>query len=286
MATGCAWGTTQPLGKVATSTGYGPFGLIFWQLVVGALVLWPLVLLSGPVRIGLRAFGWAALIAMIGTVIPNFTFYLSVARLPAGIMSIIICTVPMMSYPIAIALGMDRLQAGRLLGLACGLTGVALIALPGSSLPDPAMAAFLPVAMVGPLFYAIEGNVVARIGTAGMGALQAMALASAVGAVIAAPLALASGQWVNPLVPWEAAEWALVGSSVAHAMAYAAYVWLASRAGAVFASQCSYIVTGTGVMWSSILLGERFGSWVWVALAVMLAGLVLVQPRATPQRGV
>lgn len=286
VATGCAWGTTQPLGKLATSTGYLPFGLIFWQLVIGALVLGPLALASGPVRVGARALGWAALIAMIGTVIPNFTFYLSVARLPAGIMAIIICTVPMMSYPIAMALGMDRLQAARLLGLACGLTGVALIALPGSSLPDPAMAGFLPLAMVGPLFYAVEGNVVARIGTAGMPAVQAMAMVSAVGAVIAAPLALASGQWVNPLVPWGVAEWALAGSSVAHALAYAAYVWLAARAGAVFASQCSYIVTGTGVLWASVLLGETFGPWVWVALAVMLAGLALVQPRDTPRRGV
>jgi drug/metabolite transporter (DMT)-like permease len=286
VAMGCAWGTTQPLGKLATTTGYQPFGLIFWQLVIGALVLWPLAVLTGPVRVGARALGWAALIAMIGTVIPNYTFYLSVERLPAGIMSIIICTVPMMSYPMAIALGMDRLQAGRLLGLACGLTGVALIALPGSSLPDPAMAAFLPVAMVGPLFYAIEGNVVARIGTLGMPAVQAMALASSVGAVIAAPLALGTGQWVTPQAAWGVAEWALVGSSVAHAMAYAAYVWLAARAGAVFASQCSYIVTGTGVMWAALLLGERFGPWVWAALAVMLAGLALVQPRDRPQRGV
>jgi drug/metabolite transporter (DMT)-like permease len=279
VATGCAWGTTQPLGKVATSTGHQPLGLIFWQLVIGALVLGPLAVLARPVRVGARALGWAVLIALIGTIIPNYTFYLSVARLPAGIMSIIICTVPMMAYPMAMALGMDRLQGMRLAGLGCGLTGVALIALPGTSLPEPGMAAFLPLAMVGPLFYAIEGNVVARIGTAGMGALQAMALASAVGAVMAAPLAVASGQWVDPRGAWGVAEWALAGTSVAHALAYAAYVWLAARAGAVFASQCSYIVTGTGVLWAWALLGESFSIWVLAALAVMLAGLALVQPR-------
>ncbi len=251
--------------------------------MIGALVLGPVAFLSGPVRVGRRALGWAALIAMIGTVIPNYTFYLSVARLPAGIMSIIICTVPMMSYPIAIALGMDRLQAGRLIGLACGLVGVALIALPAASLPDPAMAAFLPLAMIGPLFYALESNVVARIGTAGMSAVQAMALVSVVGAMIAAPLALATGQWVNPTGPWSGSEWALVAASVAHAVAYSAYVWLASRAGAVFAAQSGYIVTGTGVLWAYVLLAEVFSVWVWAALAVMLLGLALVQPRDRPR---
>ena len=30
---GIGWGSTQPLGKIAASTGHGAFGLIFWQLL-------------------------------------------------------------------------------------------------------------------------------------------------------------------------------------------------------------------------------------------------------------
>jgi drug/metabolite transporter (DMT)-like permease len=73
---------------------------------------------------------------------------------------------------------------------------------------------------------------------------------------------------------------------VAHALAYSAYVWLAARAGAVFASQSGYFVTGSGVLWAFLLLGEVFSAWVWAALVVMLLGLTLVQPRDRPQRGV
>jgi drug/metabolite transporter (DMT)-like permease len=47
----------------------------------------------------------------------------------------------------------------------------------------------------------------------------------------------------------------------------------------VFASQCSYIVTAAGLLWAMLLLGERFSPWVWAAVAVMLFGLSLVQPR-------
>ncbi len=54
-------------------------------------------------------------------------------------------------------------------------------------------------------------------------------------------------------------------------------------AGSVFASQCAYLVTGSGVIWAMVLLGERFQPVVWLALAVMLAGVALVQPR--PARG-
>jgi len=218
-------------------------------------------------------------IALIGTLIPNSTFYLSVAHLPGGVMSILISTVPLLSLPLALALGMDRFDALRLLGLCCGVLGVALIALPQTSLPSPDMVAWLPVALIGPLFYAMEGNYVAKWGTAGLDAVQAMFWASSVGALMALPLTLWSGQWISPLPPYGVPELALIASSCVHALVYAGYVWLAARAGAVFATQVAYVVTGSGVLWAMLLLGERFSGWVWAALAVMLLGLFLVQPR-------
>ncbi|WP_371931063.1 hypothetical protein [Roseovarius sp. MMSF_3281] len=36
---GAGWGLTTPLSKIAVSEGYRQFGLIFWQLVVSAVLL-------------------------------------------------------------------------------------------------------------------------------------------------------------------------------------------------------------------------------------------------------
>ena len=68
-------------------------------------------------------------------------------------------------------------------------------------------------------------------------------------------------------------------SGVLNALAYSGYIWLVGRAGSVFASQIAYLVTGFGVLWSMALLGERYSAWVWLAFALMLAGIALVQPR-------
>jgi len=277
---GFGWGSTQPLGKLATSTGHPPFGLIFWQLVVCVVVLGSITLARGKAMpLHRSALVFYSVVAFLGTLIPNATFYISVARLPAGIMSILISMVPLLAFPLAMAVGLDRFTYARLAGLLLGLCGVALIALPDASLPDPAMVAFLPLAMVGPLFYALEGTFVQKFGTAGMDPVQAMFGASVVGLVVITPVMLGLGQWISPLPPWGVAEGALVLSSAMHGLLYAGYVALAARAGAVFAAQTSYIVTASGVVWAMILLGERFSPFVWAAMAVMLAGLALVQPR-------
>lgn len=279
---GLGWGATQPLGKIAASTGNPPFGLIFWQLVVCVLVLGAPTLLRGKGLPRTPAALWFfVVVAVLGTLVPSTAFYLSIARLPAGIMSILISAVPLIAFPLALALGMDRFSLRRVLGLALGMAGVLLIALPEASLPEAGMAAFLPLALIGPLFYALENTYVARFGMAGMDAVQAMFGASLVGLALCVPLMLALGQgFMLPLPPGRA-EWALILSSAMHALLYASFVWLTSRAGSVFAAQTSYIVTASGVIWAMLLLGERFSPWVWAALAVMLAGLTLVRP--TPQ---
>lgn len=278
---GIGWGSTQPLGKIAASTGHPPFALLFWQMVVMVLVLGAISLVRGKGLVFTRrALTFYVIVALLGTVIPNTTFYISVARLPSGIMSIIVSCIPMIAFPMGVALGMDRFELRRLLGLLLGLTGVALIALPRASLPDPAMVAFLPLAMVGPLFYAAEGTFVARFGTAGMDPVQAMFGTSIVALILVTPLVLLTGQWVTPAFPLDKAAVALILSSAAHGLLYATYVGLAARVGAVFAGQSSYVTTLSGVVWAMILLGERFSPLIWAAAAIMLIGISLVRPRS------
>lgn len=281
VACGLAWGSTQSLGKLAVSTGYRPFGLLFWQFTLGmALMGLVMAVRRRPPVLTRRALSFALVVALLGSVLPGITFWTSVERLPAGIMSLLISTVPLIAFVIALLLRQDRFTGLRALGLLCGAGGVVLIAAPEASLPVAGQAAFLPFAMLGPLFYAMETNYVQRAGMGEMDAFQAMALVSGIGAVIVLPLALATGQFIDPFVPWGRAEWAFLAGSVTHVLTYAAFVWLAARAGSVFASQCSYIVTASGLVWATALLGERVPSTLWAAMALLLAGLALVQPRA------
>ena len=124
------------------------------------------------------------------------------------------------------------------------------------------MALFLPLALIAPGFYALEGNVVAKWGTGGLDPLQLLFGASLVGLAFALPAALASGQFIDPRPPWGAPDVALVAvGAIVSAVVYAGYVWLIGRAGSVFAAQV--VLSGHRIRACSgrwLILGERYSA--------------------------
>ncbi|WP_428926067.1 DMT family transporter [Marinibacterium sp. SX1] len=277
---GLGWGLTMPLSKTAVSTGFEHFGLIFWQSVIGATLLAGINLARArPIARGGAQWRTWIVMAFCGTLVPSAAFYAAIAHLPAGVMAIVISLVPMLAFPIAMALGLERFAWRRAIGLALGLAGTLILILPDASLPDPAMLIWIPVALIAPLCYAVEGNYVARWGTAGLDPFQTMLGACLVSAVLVLPAALVSGQFISPLRSYGAAETALVFYALISIMAYSGYVWLVGLAGAVFAVQVSYLVTAFGVIASLVFLGERYSPFIWLAFALVLGGIFLVQPR-------
>lgn len=281
---GAGWGMTIPLTKIAVSTGFGHFGLIFWQLVIGSVLMAVLSVVRGkglPIsRSGLRVF---AVVALIGTLIPNTASYQAAVHVPAGVMSLLLSMIPMFAFPVALAMRLDRFSWRRLAGLGAGLLGVLVIVMPGVSADLQAPVFWMMVALIAGLCYAMEGNVVAKWGTAGLDAIQVLFGASVLGAIVILPLTLSSGQFIAPSELLGTAGYALIIASVAHTLVYAGYVWLVGRAGPVFTVQVSYLVTGFGILWAKLILNETYPPALWAALALMFVGMYLVQPRAKPE---
>ncbi|AZQ69671.1 DMT family transporter [Silicimonas algicola] len=277
---GAGWGLSQPLSKIAVGGGHGTLGLMVWQLVIAATLLTAVqAALGARLRTDRAALLVYAAVALTGTVIPNAFSFEAVRHLPSGLVSILLSLVPIFAFPLALALRTERYSPVRAAGLLLGLAGVLMIVGPEASLPDRAMIVFVPLALVAPFFYALEGNIVAKWGTAGLTPVGVLHGAVLLSLVLVVPMAFATGQWIDPRPPWGAPEAALVLSSVINIAVYTGYVWMVGRAGAVFAVQVSYLVTGFGVLWAMAILSETFSPWVWAAMAVMLLGTVLVQPK-------
>jgi drug/metabolite transporter (DMT)-like permease len=281
LAIGLAWGSTIPLSKIAVSSGHRPLGLIFWQLLFSSVVLVAISVGRGvKPRLHRPILLFFLVVGLLGTILPNSFSYLAISQLPAGVMAIIIASVPMFSLAIANTLRIERFSVIRSAGVLLGAVAVSVLILPETSLPEPEKAIFVLLALVAPFCYGMEGNYIATRGPRGVDAATTLLGASVLGTFIAAPLALATGSWVDLFTPWQAPEWALLLNSLFHVGAYTGYIWLVGMAGPVFSSQVSYVVTLAGVFFSAMILNEGYSSWVWAALVLMLAGLALVRPGA------
>jgi drug/metabolite transporter (DMT)-like permease len=280
VALGLTWGLSIPLTKIAVSSGHQPLGLIFWQLLVAAIVLSGISLRrrTRP-PLNRRTLVYFLTIGLIGTILPNSFSYLAAAQLPAGVMAIIIASVPMFTLVIANTFRMEGFSLVRRSGVLLGAAAVTILILPETSLPEPGKAIFVLVALAAPFFYGAEGNYIATRAPRGVDPVATLLGASIFGMAIAGPMAFATGTWVNLLEPWQAPEWALLLSSLCHVAAYTGYIWLVGAAGPVFSSLVAYVVTLSGVFFSALILSENYSSWVWMALILMIGGLALVQPR-------
>lgn len=280
MVLGAGWGLTMPLSKIAVSTGYLPFGIIFWQSLIIATMF---IVISCLRRKGLP-LRWVHMrlylaVGLMGTILPNGLSNTAAVHLPAGLLAILLSTVPMMAFPVALLLGLDRFQMLRAGGLLLGLIGVLILIVPDASLPEGAAAIYIPVALGAALCYGTEGNLVALWRCEDLDPVQIMLGGSIVALTLSAGLALTLDQWINPVTYWGAAEYALVASSLTHGVVYGIFVWLVGRAGPVFAVQVAYPVTAFGVIWSMILLNESYGATIWIGFALICGGIFLVQPR-------
>jgi drug/metabolite transporter (DMT)-like permease len=195
------------------------------------------------------------------------------------VLSILIAMVPMFALAIALPMRLEAPSLRRAVGVALGAVSILLIIGPETALPDPAAAPLVMLGLLIPLLYGVEAIFVALRMPLELHPVGAVFGASGTGFFLLAPLMLLDGVWISPLRAWGSPEWALVLVALLQAACYTGYVTLVGRAGPVFASLVAYLVTISGVLWGLILLDEEHSPWFWAALAIMLAGMALVQPK-------
>ncbi|MGF1608245.1 MAG: DMT family transporter [Kiloniellales bacterium] len=284
LTMGVGWGLTFSLAKIAADGGAHPIGITFWQASLGAVFLCALMLARRQ-RIARERhmLGLYSACALLGAVCPGILFFYAAAHVPAGVLSITVALVPIMTIFLAALLGVERLAAARLLGVLCGLIAVVLLVAPRESLPDPGAAPWVIAACIASGSYAAENLVIALRKPASADPFMVACGMYLVATLVMIPVILATDSFV-PLpwpwgAPWGAVEWSIVGMAAISALAYSLFIYLVSAAGPVFASQTAYVVTLAGVLWGMAIFGETHSLWIWLSLLVMLAGLALVAPR-------
>jgi drug/metabolite transporter (DMT)-like permease len=277
LVLGTIWGGTFSLARTGGQAGIGPFGYAFWFMFgVGAGCLAMSLAQGARIALTRDVLRFALIGGVFGGVVPSVVMFTAVRHIPTGVMAVIITLAPVATYATALAVRHERFLALRAAGMMAGLAGAALIVLPRSSLPDPAMAGWVLFAFLTPLAHGMSNVYAARARPQGLDSWMNGALFQLVAAALVLPLALATGQFHVPFTAPVAGELALWTHVVGGVVSQFLMFEILRLAGPVFFSQVAYLVTLAGIFWGWLLFAERLSGWVWLAAIVIAAGVLLV----------
>lgn len=286
---GVIWGSITNIARyVGQTTALPPLSYAFWTLLIGGCLLFVINLIRrSTLPVSPRHLGFYLIAGALGSAVPTTNLFMVLQHISAGQMSIALATVPLFTYALALLLRVEPLDRRRLFGVVLGFVGalVILMAQPPDSSGNARI--WFLMAFLTPLFYALGNHFTARFRPA-----TGDSLSMANGMVLAAALILLGiasvGDGIFPV--WRESG-ALVTLVLIHGLlsgvAFTLFFVLIKIAGPVYFSQVAYLVTVFGIAIGMIVFGERHGSALWLAVAIIFVGVLLVnltQAAAVPAK--
>lgn len=154
---GALLGISTNVAKYAGEIDLSPLAFLFWSIAGAATILLVIALLRHELPpLNKRSFEYYFISALVSVAGSNLLFFSAIPHVGAGFVALIISLPPLLTYLGALALGMERFQTVRALGVAAALAGAGVLAARKFSAPD-ASVFWILIALCGPVLLAI-GN--------------------------------------------------------------------------------------------------------------------------------
>jgi drug/metabolite transporter (DMT)-like permease len=227
---------------------------------------------------------WVAA-AIVGLALPfggNAMVTVAEKRIPSGTAAVVVATVPIWAALIAAALGRERLSVRHVIGLALGFTGVAALVV-GTGSGRASVSGTL-IVVVAALSWA-AGSVYSTNAPTVRRPLVMTGMEMLCGGVACFIAAAATGEFAAlhhtefTAHAWLAFSYLVVAGSI---VAYTAYVWLLRNAELSLVTTYAFVNPVVAVILGAVILSEPFTIRSAIATGAVVAGVILMLTRKTP----
>jgi drug/metabolite transporter (DMT)-like permease len=258
----------------------GPNGVTFLRIIVGfaTLALFPAAWKPVP----RSDWGWVALIGVIWMAFPLSMFPYAEQRVSSALTGMLNGANPLFTAIVAAFLARQAPSRGVITGLAVGLAGAALVALPSLGEGRNSIVGVLLI-LAALVSYGFALNL-ARPLQQRNGALPVILRAQAVAIVLTAPLGIrdvATAQW-----SWGPALSILALGMLGTGLAYNLMAVAAGRFGATRASATAFLCPGVALLLGVLVRGETVAMLSIIGGAICVAGAWLIHKAQTGVRPV
>lgn len=281
LSLGVIWGSGYSLAHFATTHHVPALGYAFWQ------ALGPAVFMSLFMLIARQKFDRSrsslmlyASTGLIGIALPNSAMYFASAHLPAGILAVVVNTVPLFTFLLALASKENHFRWQRLAAVIICLLGLALLVMPGANWQSPQQGPWLLIALIAPLSFAACAVLIARWQSASCSA-----------ASLACGMLIAASLWLMPIVfilhrfyalqlPWNSAwqlrDAVIMLEIVLSSIGYIILCRLLRVAGSVYYSLVGGVVAIVGLIWGRVLFKEHLNIWQYLAVLCIVSSIIIL----------
>ncbi len=281
--TGINWGPSFSIAKIVTNFQVHPFGITFWQSFVACIILFVFILYDAKKHlfINFKLIFLYFQLSLIGLTIPSILFFYGAAHLPAGILSITVTLVPMLTYAIGYLIGQEVFSFNRLIGVILGIISILIIVLPEQNLPEPNQVFWVIVTCFCSLCYAFQAVLISAKFNQKDSPIAMAFWLNFFSSIILLPIVIKFDYFIPLKLPFSLLEYSLLSLGIIEAICFSLLMYLIVRSGPLFASQVGYLVTLSGIIWGIIIFDEVLSISIWVAVLLLFIGIYLVKPKET-----
>lgn len=262
---GAIWGSSFLFMRLSVKD-IGAIPMIELRLAIGALVLWPLMLMKHPLSVTQGWWGKMTMVGVFNSGLPFTLLAFSLLVFTAGVGSVLNATVPMFTALIAFLWLKERLSRSRILGLVVGFIGVMVLVSDKLAVTGSHTGLALAAALLATLSYGFSANYTKRE-VVGVDPLVTTVMSLTMGALVLLPLAIIYWPDHNPsLMSWLSV---LILGVICTGAAYIIYFRLITEIGAPRTVTVTFLVPLFGIVWGIVFLGEEL-TWQFVIGALVI----------------
>ncbi len=280
LSLGIIWGTGYSIARFAMTHDVPPLGYSFWQSLGPAIFL-SIIALARRERIhfSLKHLRYYLICGLTGIVIPNSNMYVAASHLPAGLLAVIVNTVPIVAYPLALLARIEQFDWPRFFGILLALTGLMLIILPKTSLPSADALPWVLSTLITPCSFAFCAVYITRFRPVDTDSVSLAAGTLIAASILLLPPVLLSHSFYAIQHPFTTPDFVILLEIILSSIGYVLFFQLLKIAGPVYYSLVDTIVSLTGLFWGYMIFHETLNLWTSTAVILIITALIVVNMR-------
>lgn len=277
LSLGFIWGTGYSIARFAVTNGINPLSYSFWQSLGPAILISLLTLFQKQkLAFSLAHCRYYLICGLTGIALPNSNMYFSAEHLPAGLLAVLVNTVPIVTYLLALSSGVEKFNLRRFVAVGFALIGLMLMILPKTSLPSAQMIPWILSTLLTPICFAFCSVFIAKFRPANSNALTLAAGTLIFSTLLLLPFVFLTNNWYSLHLALTREDEVILLEIILSSIGYIIFFKLIRMAGPVYYSFVDTIVVLTGLFWGYFIFKEQLNLWTGASVACIILSLLII----------